>query len=129
MKKVLIVTPYLDHLGGGERYMLEAASVIESAGYQLYFAWDNLEQITKLTNLLNIKLINPQLDSNILPLYTQGNPLAMYKATHKYDLTLYLSDGSIPLLGGKKNVIHFQIPHHDVGGHKLTTQLNLKKIN
>lgn len=128
-KKALIVTPYLDHLGGGERYMLEAASVIESTRYQLYFAWDNLAQITKLTNLLNIKLVNPQLDPDIISLYTQGNPLSMYKATHKYDLILYLSDGSIPLLGGKKNIIHFQIPHHDVGGGKIATQLKLKKIN
>lgn len=129
MKRALIVTPYLDHLGGGERYMLEAASVIESAGYELHFAWDNLEQISKLTNLLDIKLKNPQLDTSIMPLYSQGSPLAMFKATREYDLVLYLSDGSIPLLGAKANIIHMQVPFHNVGGGKFATQLKLKRVN
>ena len=128
-KKALIVTPYLDHLGGGERYMLEAASAIESAGYALHFAWDNLRQITKLAPQLNINLNDPQLDPHVLPHYASHNPLSMYSATHQYDLVLYLSDGSIPLLGAKFNLIHIQVPFQNVGGTKLTTQLKLKKVN
>lgn len=126
--KALIVTPYFNHLGGGERYMLQAASIIESLGYQLFFAWDDAAQITKLTKMLDIKLNDPQLDPQILPLYSSHNPLAMYMATRTYDLVLYLSDGSIPLLGGKKNILHLQVPFHNVGGRKLTTQFKLRNI-
>lgn len=128
-KRALIVTPYLSHLGGGERYMLEAAAVIEKAGYQLYFAWDNLKQLNKLTNLLGIKLTSPKLDKNVIPLYHSKNPIKMYQVTRGYDLVFYLSDGSIPLLGSKKNLLHIQVPFHGVGGHTLVTQLKLKQVD
>lgn len=127
-KKALVVTPYLDHLGGGERYMLEAASVIESAGYQLTIAWDKLTQVNKLTKLLGITLDSPQLDPTILPHYFGGNPLSMWQATRPYDLVLYLSDGSLPLLGAKKNIIHLQVPFHDVGGKSLKNQFKKRFI-
>lgn len=128
MKKAVIVSPYLAHLGGGERYMLEAARVIESCGYELYFAWDNLAQINSLCQQLGISLTSPQIDKNILPYYF-GNTFKMYQATRNYDLVFYMSDGSIPLLGGVNNILHMQIPYHDVGGRGLWTQLKLKRIS
>lgn len=128
MKKALIVSPYLDQLGGGERYLLQAAASIEAKGYTLYFAWEKLAQITRLTKLLGIKLQSPQLDTTILPHYHSHNPLAMWRATRNYDLVFYLSDGSIPLLGGRQNYLHIQVPFHHVGGRSPLTQLKLSFI-
>lgn len=109
--------------------MLEAASVIEQAGYRIFFAWDNLGQINKLTTLLDIKLSSPQLDPHVFHLYISHRPLAMFIATRPYDLVFYLSDGSIPLLGGKKNLIHLQVPFHHVGGRSPLTQLKLSFVD
>ncbi len=129
LKKALIVSPYLDNLGGGERYMLSAASVLEQLGYQVTFAWDNAAQIVELATMLGIKLNPPRVDPLIKSLYTQNNTLKMYRATKEYDVVVYLSDGSIPLLGGKKNIVHFQVPFHGVGGRKIGHQLKLKSIH
>jgi len=127
-KTALIVSPYLDHLGGGERYLLEAASVIADAGYQVYFAWNNLAQIIKLAKMLSLKLRDPHIDSNV-PSYSSRNPLKMWQATRGYDLVFYLSDGSIPLLGGKHNYLHLQVPFHGVRGRSPLTQLKLSMMD
>jgi glycosyltransferase involved in cell wall biosynthesis len=123
VKKALIVSPYLDHLGGGERYMLSAAQVLETLGYQIYFGWDNLGEINQLSTMLGISLKNPQLDITIKDLYTSHNPLSMYLATRDYDVVFYLSDGSLPLLGGKRNIVHMQVPFHHIGGSSLKNKL------
>jgi glycosyltransferase involved in cell wall biosynthesis len=123
MKKALIVSPYLDHLGGGERYMLSVSQVLESSGYEVYFAWDNLTEINQLAAMLGIELASPQLDSKIKDLYFQGNAIAMYRATKPYDVVVYLSDGSVPLLGGTCNILHMQVPFHGVGGKSLQNRI------
>ena len=116
MKKTLIVSPYLDHLGGGERYMLSLANVLESLGHEIYFAWDNLTEITNLAAMFGLTLSDPKLAPAIKNLYITHHPLSMYQATRPYDLVVYLSDGSIPLLGGKRNILHLQVPFHGVRG-------------
>jgi glycosyltransferase involved in cell wall biosynthesis len=128
MKKALIVSPYLDHLGGGERYMLSVAEVLESLGNEIYFAWDNLEEVNKLAAMLGIKLSAPHLDPNIKKLYFGNNPFSMYLATRGYDIVVYLSDGSIPLLGGKCNILHMQVPFHGVGGKSWKNQLKKRFV-
>jgi len=122
-KKALIVSPYLDHLGGGERYMLSASSALESLGYQITFSWDNLTEINQLSTMLGIPLRSPQLSPEIKKLYFGNNPLGMYLATKDYDVVFYLSDGSIPLLGGKKNILHMQVPFHGVHGRSIKNRL------
>lgn len=121
--KALIVSPYLDHLGGGERYMLSAASALESMGYTIYFSWDNLTEIQTLSTMLGIPLKDPQLDPSIKKLYFSSNPADMYFSTRPYDVVFYLSDGSLPLLGGKRNIVHMQVPFHGVGGKSLKNKL------
>lgn len=129
MTSSLIVSPYLDHLGGGERYMLTIASVLESLGHQVTYAWDNGPQILDLAAMLGLSLHTPTLDPKIKSLYFGSNPLAMYLATRPYDLVIYLSDGSLPLLGGKKNILHMQVPFHQVGGKNWKNQLKKLSIH
>lgn len=103
--------------------MLSVASVLESLGHEIYFAWDNLTEINSLADMLGIKLKDPHLDPAIKNLYMNHNPLSMYIATRPYDLVIYLSDGSIPLLGGGRNILHMQVPFHGVGGRSWKNQL------
>lgn len=128
-KKALIVSPYLDHLGGGERYMLSVAMALEDANYQVYFAWDNLEEINSLSAMLGVTLRSPQLAPEIKNLYLTHNPLAMFLATRPYDTVVYLSDGSIPLLGGRHNILHMQVPFHGVGGKSWKNWLKKRLID
>jgi glycosyltransferase involved in cell wall biosynthesis len=127
MKSALIVSPYLDHLGGGERYMLTAARVLAEAGYRLSFAWESASDIERIARELNIALGSFTLDVRAKQAYFQTG-LAMYWATKPYDVVLYLSDGSLPWLGGKKNLIHFQVPFHGVRGRSLTNRLKERLI-
>lgn len=128
-KKALIVSPYLDHLGGGERYMLSVSLVLENLGFQVFFAWDNLDEVMGLATMLGLKLSAPQLDSAVKNLYFGSNPLHMYQATKPYDVVVYLSDGSLPLLGGKRNIIHMQVPFHGVHGKSWKNRLKKRFID
>ena len=128
-KKALIVSPYFDHLGGGERYMLAAGSALESLGYQVYFSWDNLDEISAMASMLGIALLSPTLDIPIKDLYFSHNPLKMYLATKGYDVVFYLSDGSLPLLGARRNILHMQVPFHAVGGKSLKNSLKKSFIS
>lgn len=127
--KSLIVSPYLDHLGGGERYMLEIARILEDLGHEVTIAWDNAKQITNLAKRQGITLSLPKLNPQIKKLYFHGKPFKMLKSTKKYDLIFYLSDGSIPLLGGKKNIIHFQVPFQNKSGHSILNRFKMTKIS
>ncbi len=128
-KTALIVSPYLDHLGGGERYMLTCAQALQSLGYAVDIGWDNLDSLRQISSLLGLNLAPLHLNPPIKALYHSRNPLAMYRATRPYGVVLYLSDGSIPLLGGQKNILHLQVPFHNVGGRSWKNQLKLKTIN
>lgn len=127
--KSLIVSPYLDHLGGGERYMLEIARILENLGHEITIAWDDAKQVTDLAKKQGIKLSPPKLNPQIKKLYFHGKPFKMLKSTKKYDLIFYLSDGSIPLLGGKKNIIHFQVPFQNISKHSILNKFKLIKIS
>lgn len=109
--------------------MLSVASVLESLGQQVFFAWDNPAEITALATMLGIKLNPPQLDPAVKKLYFGNHPLAMYRATRPYDTIVYLSDGSVPLLGGKRNLLHMQVPFHGVGGSSFKNRLKAHFIH
>lgn len=126
--KALIVSPYLDHLGGGERYMLTCAQALETLGYEIFIGWDNLESIKGISKFLAIDLKNPVLDPKIKSLYHSAGPLEMFMATRSYDVVVYLSDGSIPMLGGRTNLLHMQVPFHNVDGRSWKNKLKLKTI-
>jgi len=141
MKKAAIYDPYLDTLGGGERYCLTVAEILSKNGYHVDLLWDKDSDIlnkaetrfsldlssVKITNDFfkqsptNIDLFENDLQtakkySKTIPspnlLQKITNFLIKYKNTQKYDLIFFLSDGSIPLLFSKKNFLHLQVPFH-----------------
>lgn len=114
--KALIYDPYLDTAGGGERYMLTAASVLSKNGYKVDVWWKAGEVVDWLKERLGINL-------SIINFVDSLNHGA------GYDLVFWLSDGSIPLLLGKKNIIHFQTPFQKVEGKALFNRLKRLKID
>lgn len=112
--RVAIYSPYLDTLGGGERYMTTIAEIL-SSNYEVDILLDehlyslgrqtivnNLAERFNL-NLSKIKLIKAPLGRN-------SNPLKRLFFLMKYDLFFYLTDGSIFYPTAKINILHIQTP-------------------
>lgn len=112
--RVGIYTPYLDTLGGGERYILSIAEVL-SKEYTVdilidsYLATFKLEEIkAKIKQRLDLDLANCQFVSS--PLGEGSNFLARGIFLKKYDLLIALTDGSIFYSTAKKSYLHLQSP-------------------
>lgn len=116
MGKAAICNPYLDTLGGGERYSLSLAGVLVKAGWEVDVEWKDSSLKEKLQDRfgLNLKSLNFVADT---------------KNGSGYDLCFWISDGSIPLLHSRKNILHFQVPFHDVEGGSLWNRMKLFRIN
>lgn len=117
MGKAAIYNPYLDTLGGGEKYTLTFAKVLAEEGYDVFFEWKDKTIKQKLINRFGIKLPkNIDFIENI----DRGDG---------YDICFWVSDGSIPTLRARKNIIHFQVPFQNVDGRSLLNKMKLFRVN
>jgi len=114
--RAAIYNPYLDTLGGGERYSISFAKVLAQAGYAVDVQWDKQSIKGKLENRFGIKLDG----INLIPDVKRGSG---------YDVCFWVSDGSIPILGARKNFLHFQFPFKGVKGRSLLNKMKLFRIN
>ena len=126
MKKAALFDPYLDILGGGERYMMTVAYHLSRLGFQTDVFWSDKNIKKDLEKRLGLDLGNVN--------FVDFNPektsfFEKINFLKDYDFVFYLSDGSIPFLSGKKNVLHFQVPFHDIGGSNFLNKIKLRKIN
>ena len=53
--KALIVDPYFDTLGGGERYALSFARTLKEQGYDVEIAWNKKEDLQKAETRFGLK--------------------------------------------------------------------------
>lgn len=139
IKRAAIYDPYLDTLGGGERYCLTVAEILLKKGFQVDLFWSgdpDLVQKAEQRFSLDLKGINIvpdifQISPSKIDLVEDNQSLVRnsqkthtdynfiektntlinkLKTTKQYGLLFYLSDGSIPYLFGKKNILHIQVP-------------------
>lgn len=128
--KVGIFDPYLDTIGGGERYMMTIAEYLGKLGHQIDVFWRNEDVKKKIEKLLHLNISEIKICSDNYRIFTRtGNLLKKFKICRKYNLFFYLSDGSIPFLFARKNIIHFQVPFHDIGGKSLLNKIKLRFID
>ncbi len=113
--RAAIFNPYLDTLGGGERYTLSFAKVLVDAGWQVDMGWNDPGIKEALKDRFGIDTSG----INIVPDIKRGDG---------YDLCFWVSDGSIPALKARKNFLHFQVPFHGVGGNNLINKMKLFRI-
>jgi len=111
-----IFNPYLDTLGGGERYTVTFAKILAKNGYSVDLEWKEGEIKKTLENRFGIDL------SGI-------NVVESIKKGDGYDLCFWVSDGSIPMLHARNNILHFQVPFHGVGGKSLLNRMKLFRVN
>ncbi|MEK7470725.1 MAG: glycosyltransferase family 4 protein [Patescibacteria group bacterium] len=114
--KAAIHNPYLDTLGGGERYTLSFAKVLSDNGWDVDLEWKNENIRKKLESRFGINLSKINIASDI-------------KKGDGHDLCFWVSDGSIPTLKARKNILHFQVPFHNVGGNSLLNKMKLFRID
>ena len=134
--KVGIYDPYLDTLGGGERYCLTIAEILASLGYQVDIFWSGDQDLLKKAeirfglNLSNINFVTDIFSSKTETMDIAEDPESLvlasqhihqqphklsslyrkYLVTRQYNLFFYLSDWSVPFLFSKNNFLHVQVP-------------------
>src|SRR3972149_5426917 len=113
--KAAIYNPYWDTLGGGERYTISFAKVLTQQGYSVDVEWKSTDLLDKIHERFGIETG----DIKIVPDVKKGDG---------YDLCFWVSDGSIPLLHSRNNLIHFQVPFTDVNGRSLINKMKLFRI-
>jgi glycosyltransferase involved in cell wall biosynthesis len=116
MGKAAIYNPYLDTLGGGERYTLTFAKVLAEEGYDVDIEWKDKAIKEKLSKRFGLKLPN---NINVVDSINRGEG---------YDICFWVTDGSIPTLRSRRNYLHFQVPFHDVNGNSLLNRMKLFRI-
>lgn len=114
--KAAIYNPYLDTLGGGERYTMAIASALQKQGYIVDVEWKDTETRKKLEERFGIDLKEINFVDDI-------------KRGDGYDVCFWVSDGSIPTLKSRKNFLHFQVPFKNVSGKSLINRFKLTRIN
>ncbi len=123
MSKAGFFNPYLNTLGGGERYFLTLAEHLLNQGWEVdIFGYD--PKIKKeIVSRFNLELQGVNFVPHINSL------IGRLKKTREYDFFFWISDGSLPFLFSKNNILHFQIPFHDVNGQSRLNKIKLKRIN
>lgn len=116
MNKALIYNPYWDTLGGGERYSAVVAQALTKFGFQVDICWPDHNIIKHIFHRYNLKLNSVRI---IHPHLCLGSIWRRRHFMRPYHLVFWVSDGSLPFLFGKKNLIHFQVPFKNPGPHWL----------
>lgn len=125
MKKAGVYDPYLDTLGGGERYAMTMAHCLAKRGWQVDVFGGNKKIKGKLEKRFGFSLKR----INFIPDIFDKKFFEKMKLMRDYNFLFFLSDGSIPFLFAEKNILHFQVPFHGVDGKKPLNKIKLKKIN
>src|SRR5690606_33295039 len=115
--KIGIFDPYLDTLGGGERYMLTIAECLSGKNKVTVF-WDDSSILQKAEEKFGLNLKKVTTAKNVFKKET--HKIVRFFTTLKYDRIIILSDGSVPILAAKKTYIHFQAPLREENIKKST---------
>lgn len=114
--RAAIYNPYLDTLGGGERYTMSVAKVLSDYDWSVDLESADKEVISKLEDKFGLKLQGIKVVDSI-------------KRGDGYDLCFWLSDGSIPTLFARRNILHFQRPFYKVDGKSLINRMKFFRIS
>lgn len=112
--KVGIYSPYLDTVGGGERYMLTIAQSLAEGNNVEIFLDTHLQTLDinpikeKISKLLNLNL--EKVNFIKAPFGKGTNIWERLNFLKKYDLFFYLTDGSIFYSSARKSILHIQSP-------------------
>jgi glycosyltransferase involved in cell wall biosynthesis len=114
MKKVGLYDPYLDTLGGGEKYILSILEVFAEQGYEVNIFWDK-----NLTKEIKDRFAFKYIDTS------KWVDKKTLKNLWSYDYFFYVTDGSYFFSPAKKNFIYAMVPDKKLYSRNLINQLKL----
>ena len=124
MKKALIFDPYLDTLGGGERYSLTFALGLISDGYSVEIAWNDSETLRAAEDRFGLDLSKIKINKKAYEICTNNTSIIKkFLFTIRYRLIFWVSDGSLPFLFSGNNLVHFQVPFKTIGGNAFINKV------
>lgn len=123
--RIGIYDPYLDDLGGGEKYMMTAA-VCLSKKHDVSVFWDKVEDLKMLEERFSLDFNNVSLTRNIFS--KKVSFWTRLTESKKYDAVIFLSDGSIPFVLSKKLFIHLQQPLEYISTSSFKDKLKLSRV-
>ncbi|MBI3103906.1 glycosyltransferase family 4 protein [Candidatus Daviesbacteria bacterium] len=112
--KIAIYSPYLDTLGGGERYIAAIAEILSKKHSVDLFFDNHLQSFgidilkKQLSERFNLDL--SKVNAIKAPIGTTSSIFQRLLFLRRYDLLIYLTDGSLFLSTAKKNILHIQSP-------------------
>ncbi len=123
--KIGIYSPYLDTLTGGEKYIFTMASCLSNE-HDVFIFWDDPAIIEKASVKFNLNLSKIKTIKNV---FSNSSLFARIIKTLSFDRIVYLSDGSIPIVGAKKLFIHFQFPIEWVNDLSISFRIKKRLIS
>jgi len=124
--RIGIFDPYLDDIGGGEKYMMSIAEYL-SINHQVVIFWDRKEDIEKIHEQFSLDLSRCKVTENIF-----SKSYGFFRRilqTRQYDVIIYLSDGSIPFVLSKKLYLHIQQPLADIDSKSFKFKFKLLRVS
>lgn len=130
MKKALIFDPYMTTLGGGERYVLSFALGLIREEYVVELAWPTRTEITLAQKRFGLNLSKLRLNPEAYALFSRRSSIPDRRSfTRNYDLIFWVSDGSLPFLFSRNNLVHLQVPFKKLGGNPFLNSLKTYNIH
>lgn len=123
--RIGVYDPYLDDMGGGEKYMLTLASCL-SNDHDVTLFWDNPEDLARVNERFTVDISKIKLTPNIFS--TRVSLVKRILESKNYDALIVLSDGSIPFVLSKKLFLHVQQPIPGVKTN-IKTKFKLGRVN
>jgi len=124
--RIGVFDPYLDDLGGGEKYMMTIAQCL-SENHIVDVFWDNREDLKVLNQRFPLDLGKVRIVRNIFS--SQVSTGKRLIETKKYDAIIFLSDGSLPLVLSKKLFVHIQQPLKIMQTNSLLDKLKIARVS
>lgn len=121
--KVGFYDPFLDTLGGGEKYIFAIMDVFADLGYEINIFWDK-DLSHEVKERFSFRCIDT---SKYLPNIFKNNssPLQTLRSLQTFDYFFYVTDGSYFFSGAKKNFVYAMIPDKKLYSLNLINRLKL----
>jgi len=124
--KAIFYDPYLDSLGGGERYILTLVEALLQRQWQVGLLWDGEPVHEQVKRKFGLQIETVEY---VPTYYFTSSLMRRISFLRQFDLSFVISDGTIPVLSATKNIVHFQVPFHGIYGGSLINQIKKHTIH
>jgi glycosyltransferase involved in cell wall biosynthesis len=128
-KKAGIFSPYWDTGGGGEKYCLGVIQVLLKLDYRVEVFWQTQELTSEVSKRFKVDLQELYInEAGYRTIKSPGHLWAKLKLEKEFDLLFFVSDGAVPAMFARNNILHFQVPFQRVHGKSLANRLKMSTV-